>query len=65
VKSWDRHQVPRPGATVAVAIGRPIDIAAPADDAAIEAGRQSLERALVALEAQALHMLKKASGGGH
>jgi lysophospholipid acyltransferase (LPLAT)-like uncharacterized protein len=65
VKSWDRHQVPKPGATVAVAIGRPIDIAAQADEAAIEAGRQTLERALVALEAQALHMLKKASGGGH
>jgi lysophospholipid acyltransferase (LPLAT)-like uncharacterized protein len=39
VNSWDSHQVPKPGSTLAVAIGKPIDVAAQADEAAIELGR--------------------------
>jgi len=56
VNSWDRHQVPKPGSDVAVAIGAPIEVPAGADEAAIERERQALETALVALEARARAM---------
>jgi lysophospholipid acyltransferase (LPLAT)-like uncharacterized protein len=59
VKSWDRHQVPKPGATVAIAIGDPIDIPADADDEAIDACRLGLERALARLESQARELLDR------
>lgn len=65
VKSWDRHQVPRPGATLAVAIGRPIEVAPHADEGDIEGGRQMLQAALADLEAQAAQMLARAGVGGH
>ncbi len=58
VKSWDAHQVPRPGSDVAVAIGEPIDVPADADEDAIESARVELERALVALEDRAKSLLK-------
>ena len=58
VKSWDRHQIPKPGSEVAVAIGEPIEIAPAADDDAIEAGRQILERNLAELERRARQSLK-------
>lgn len=57
VRSWDSHQVPKPGSEVAVAIGEPIDIPLSADGAAIEAGRQTVEQTLVALEARAKSLL--------
>lgn len=52
-KSWDRHQVPKPGATVAMAIGAPIDVPPRADDAVIEEVRVDLENALRGLERRA------------
>ena len=58
VKSWDRHQVPKPGATVAVVIGRPIDVPPQADEETIEVGRQATESALFDLEEQARTMLR-------
>lgn len=57
VKSWDRHQVPKPGSHLAIAIGRPIEVPARADEAAIEAGRLAIQDSLTALEAQATAML--------
>jgi lysophospholipid acyltransferase (LPLAT)-like uncharacterized protein len=57
VKSWDRHQVPKPGSLVAVAIGRPIDVPPQADEATIEQGRLAVEQALMDLEGQAKAML--------
>jgi lysophospholipid acyltransferase (LPLAT)-like uncharacterized protein len=57
LKSWDRTQVPKPFATVALAIGEPFDVPAEADDKLIEEARQKLERRLVALEAKAKEML--------
>jgi lysophospholipid acyltransferase (LPLAT)-like uncharacterized protein len=57
IRSWDRHQVPKPGSRLAIAIGAPIDVAPAADDTAIEAARQDLERALAGLEAQARAMV--------
>ena len=58
VNSWDSHQVPKPGSTLAVAIGKPIDVAAQADEAAIELGRVEVERSLGALESQAKTLLE-------
>jgi hypothetical protein len=58
VSSWDRHQVPRPGSLLAVAIGRPIDVPASATDADIEAGRRMVEASLEDLERQARAMLE-------
>jgi lysophospholipid acyltransferase (LPLAT)-like uncharacterized protein len=55
--SWDRTQVPRPWATVAIAIGEPMQIANDADEAAIERGRQDLEARLGMLEARARGLL--------
>jgi lysophospholipid acyltransferase (LPLAT)-like uncharacterized protein len=55
VNSWDRHQVPKPGADIAIAIGEPIEIRA-TDEATIEKGRRELEQVLGTLERQALAM---------
>ncbi len=54
VKSWDRHQVPKPGARLAIAIGAPIEVAARAGDEQIEEGRARLAGALGDLEEEAL-----------
>lgn len=56
-KSWDGHQVPKPGSHVAVVIGAPIDVPAGADEIAIEAGRVELEASLARLRDQADVML--------
>lgn len=61
VRSWDSHQVPKPGSELAVAIGRPIDVPARADETLIEQGRRTIERSLIALEGQAAAMLDHAS----
>jgi lysophospholipid acyltransferase (LPLAT)-like uncharacterized protein len=58
-RSWDRHQVPRPGSDVAIAIGEPIDVPDTRDDT-VESARQAVERALVALESQARALLSQA-----
>jgi lysophospholipid acyltransferase (LPLAT)-like uncharacterized protein len=57
VRSWDSHQVPKPGATLAVAIGRPIEIEPRADERVIEAGRIEIQRALTGLEEHTRAML--------
>jgi lysophospholipid acyltransferase (LPLAT)-like uncharacterized protein len=59
VRSWDSHQVPKPGSRLAVAIGPPIELPPRADEAVIEQGRVHVERALEHLEAQALGMLER------
>ena len=58
VKSWDRHQVPKPGSDVAIAIGDPMDVPTEADESTIERHRQELERALARLEERAKGMLE-------
>lgn len=50
-RSWDRHQIPKPGATVTVAIGEPFFVRG-LDEATIEAARRTLEQRLGELEAQ-------------
>ena len=54
MKSWDRHQVPKPGSDVAIAIGAPIEVPGKADEADHrDAPDASSKRALARLEAQA------------
>jgi lysophospholipid acyltransferase (LPLAT)-like uncharacterized protein len=57
LKSWDRTQIPKPFATVAIAIGEPLYVPADADENGIEAGRQELERRLRDVEQRAARML--------
>ena len=57
LRSWDRTQIPRPFATVALAVGEPFSVPAEADDSGVEAARQTLERRLHGLEARALALL--------
>jgi lysophospholipid acyltransferase (LPLAT)-like uncharacterized protein len=59
VKSWDRHQVPKPGTNVAVAIGEPIEVPAGADEKTIETWRAQLEQTLIDLESDAKGLIKK------
>ena len=49
-RSWDRHQIPKPGATLTVAIGEPMYVSG-TDEATVEAARVALEERLRALEA--------------
>jgi len=56
VKSWDRHQLPKPGSDLAIAIGEPIYIDGTAAQV-VDAGCVALTQALHALEARATHML--------
>jgi hypothetical protein len=60
VNSWDRHQVPKPGSDVAIAIGAPIDVPPRADETVIEEYRAELETVLGRLETRALDMLSHA-----
>lgn len=55
--SWDRTQIPRPFATVALVVGRPIEIPPDADDEAIEGKRLELQSALEDLEHRARALL--------
>ena len=57
-KSWDRHQVPKPGSTVAVTMGSPIEVPGGADEAGIETARRQLEVALGGLRGQARELLR-------
>lgn len=55
--SWDRTQVPRPFARVAVALGPPFHVASDADDAALEQRRLDLEAELRRLRQRAVALL--------
>jgi lysophospholipid acyltransferase (LPLAT)-like uncharacterized protein len=61
LRSWDRTQIPKPFATVALAVGAPLDVP-PGGDAAVERGRLELEARLLALEARTLQMLGSKEG---
>ena len=58
LRSWDRTQIPKPFATVALAVGEPFDVPAGAGDGAIEEARVKLEERLHQLEQRALDMVK-------
>src|SRR3989442_15564725 len=57
LNSWDRTQIPKPRATVALVVGEPFTVAADADEAGFESERQFLEGSLGALEARASALL--------
>ncbi len=54
VNSWDRQQIPKPGATISINIGEPIYVAS-TEDAIVEQGRLQLEAALQSLNPQSLN----------
>ncbi len=60
MKSWDRTQIPKPFARVALVVGEPFHVAAEADETAIEAARRTLDARLRALEARATELLARA-----
>jgi len=49
-RSWDAHQIPKPGATLRVAIGEPMFVAGTGEDT-VDAARSELEQRLQTLEA--------------
>jgi lysophospholipid acyltransferase (LPLAT)-like uncharacterized protein len=55
--SWDRTQIPKPFARVAMAIGEPLTVPSTGGDPEIESARRTLEERLRALEVQARAML--------
>jgi lysophospholipid acyltransferase (LPLAT)-like uncharacterized protein len=57
VRSWDRTQIPKPYATVAIAMGEPLTVPADADERGLEMARQALEGRLRSLEQRALGLL--------
>jgi lysophospholipid acyltransferase (LPLAT)-like uncharacterized protein len=57
LRSWDGTQIPKPFATVSLAIGEPVYVLRDADDRGVEAARSEVERRLAALEAQARRMI--------
>jgi len=57
LKSWDRTQIPKPFATVALTVGKPIVVPTDADEAMLEAKRVELEQSLFALERRAAAMM--------
>jgi lysophospholipid acyltransferase (LPLAT)-like uncharacterized protein len=57
LRSWDRTQIPKPFATVSLAVGEPLNVPADADEACLETARQLLEARLHALEARAAELL--------
>jgi lysophospholipid acyltransferase (LPLAT)-like uncharacterized protein len=59
--SWDRTQIPKPFATVALVVGEPFDVPADAAGDALEAARRELESRLQTLEARALELVASRS----
>lgn len=57
VKSWDRTQIPKPFATVALVMGEPFDVPPDADASGISSAQRSLEARLAVLERRALSLL--------
>ena len=54
--SWDRTQIPKPYATVAIVMGEPFEVAAGAGDADLEDARLALQDRLAALERRAIEL---------
>jgi lysophospholipid acyltransferase (LPLAT)-like uncharacterized protein len=56
VNSWDRTQIPKPFATLALAVGEPLEVPGDAGDEGLEGARLELESRLRALESRTLQM---------
>ncbi len=61
MRSWDRTQVPKPFATVAISIGEPFYVPRSASADEVEQYRQRLDAALVAAETRTKLMLAERS----
>jgi lysophospholipid acyltransferase (LPLAT)-like uncharacterized protein len=59
LRSWDRTQIPEPFATVALAVGEPLEVPTGGGDAGVERARCELERRLYGLETRAREILRK------
>ena len=57
--SWDRTQIPKPFATVALAVGEPLDVPADASDDGVESARRELQLRLQQLETRASQMASR------
>jgi len=57
LRSWDRTQIPKPRATVSIAVGEPFEVSRDADEHGIESARRDLEARLHALEPRARALL--------
>jgi lysophospholipid acyltransferase (LPLAT)-like uncharacterized protein len=57
LNSWDRTQVPKPFATVALAFAAPIEVARGADEHGLLAAKQQLEESLAACEHRCAELL--------
>jgi lysophospholipid acyltransferase (LPLAT)-like uncharacterized protein len=55
--SWDRTQVPKPFATVALVIGSPIEVSNDSSSAQLEGARLEVQQRLFDLETRAAHLL--------
>jgi lysophospholipid acyltransferase (LPLAT)-like uncharacterized protein len=60
LRSWDRTQIPKPFATVSLAVGEPLYVARDADDAALESARLEVERRLSEVEDVAMALARTA-----
>jgi lysophospholipid acyltransferase (LPLAT)-like uncharacterized protein len=60
--SWDRTQIPKPFASVALVVGEPFVVPADADDNRIEDARRRLEEQLQRLETRALELIQPREG---
>jgi lysophospholipid acyltransferase (LPLAT)-like uncharacterized protein len=63
MRSWDRTQVPKPFATVAIAMGEAFTVPSDADEAVIEGYRLQLESRLASLASRARDLLTIPRGG--
>jgi lysophospholipid acyltransferase (LPLAT)-like uncharacterized protein len=57
--SWDRTQIPKPFASVALVVGEPFVVPADADDSRIEEARRRLEEQLQHLETRARELIQQ------
>src|SRR5881397_1883997 len=57
LNSWDRTQIPKPRATIALVVGEPFTVERDADERGIEAARQMLGDRLRALETRARELI--------
>jgi lysophospholipid acyltransferase (LPLAT)-like uncharacterized protein len=60
LKSWDRTQIPKPFATVALTVGEPLYVDGESEDERLEEARATLDARLLGLELRALAMLRSA-----
>ncbi len=65
LRSWDRTQIPKPFATVALVVGEPLEVPRDLSEPELERVRQTLEERLKNLEQRALDLLASPQTGQH